>query len=249
MPNPSKQILLEVRAASKSFGDLEVLKQIDFAVHEGEVIAILGPSGSGKSTLLRCLNQLETLDAGEIFYRGEPVPKTGKALDHLRQEVGMVFQQFHLFPHLTVKENLCLVPVHLGKCSKEEAREKAAKLLARVGLSDKADVYPSTLSGGQKQRVAIARALAMEPSVLLFDEATSALDPEMVQEVLDVIRDLAKEGLTMILVTHEMGFAAEASNRVLLMDGGVIVEDSESKAFFSAPKEERSRQFLSTYLA
>lgn len=239
--------MIKVVNLHKYFGELEVLKGINEHIKSGEVVSVIGPSGSGKSTFLRCLNRLEETTKGHVYIDGEEI--TGKSsVDKLRMKVGMVFQQFNLFPHKTVKENITLAPVKLKVLSKIEADKRAISLLKRVGLEEKADVYPSTLSGGQKQRVAIARALAMEPEVMLFDEPTSALDPEMVGDVLDVIKNLAKEGMTMVVVTHEMGFAREVSDRVLFMDGGYIVENDKPEILFTNPKESRTKEFLSKVL-
>ena len=232
----------------KSFGDNLVLKGISAQIRQGEVVSIIGPSGSGKSTFLRCINLLEQPTAGEIIIDGESITAKGACIDKLRQKVGMVFQNFNLFPHKTVKQNISLAPVKLGLMSQSDADVQALSLLAQVGLSDKADSYPASLSGGQKQRVAIARALAMQPELMLFDEPTSALDPEMVGDVLDVMKDLAQKGMTMVIVTHEMGFARDVSDRVIFMDGGYIVEQSEPDALFSAPKEARTQAFLSKVL-
>jgi polar amino acid transport system ATP-binding protein len=246
--------MIEVRDAHKAFGAVEVLKGIDLSVERGQIVAIIGPSGSGKSTLLRSINHLESLDKGEVWLDGVQVnaPLTGGAFERhinaVRQRMGMVFQHFNLFPHLTVMENVTLGPRLLQRLSGEAARERAAKLLDKVGLADKAEVYPSRLSGGQKQRVAIARALAMEPKVMLFDEATSALDPELVDEVNLVMKQLAEEHMTMLIVTHEMRFAGDVADRVLFMDGGVVVEEGPPDEIFSAPKAERTRAFLRKYL-
>jgi polar amino acid transport system ATP-binding protein len=240
--------LIETKGLKKSFGKLEVLKGIDSGVEEGEVIAIVGPSGGGKSTYLRCLNLLERPNAGTISFAGENVFPETKDEDALRRKVGMVFQHFNLFPHLNVLDNLSLAPERILGLSREEARAEARKLLERVGLSDKATAFPAQLSGGQKQRIAIVRALAMKPQVLLFDEPTSALDPEMVGEVLAVMKDLAKDGMTMIVVTHEMNFARDVADRVLFMDGGLIAEEGRPEAFFSAPESPRAREFLARVL-
>lgn len=240
MPEP----IIRVEKLSKSFGELEVLKDINMEVREGEVISGIGPSGSGKSTFLRCINLLETPNFGKIYYMGDVVYDRKK----LHREVGMVFQRFNLFPHKTVLENITLAPDKLKIASKEENRAHAMELLRKVGLESKADERPSKLSGGQQQRVAIARALAMNPKVLLFDEPTSALDPELVGEVLKVMQDLAEEGMTMIVVTHEMGFAREVSNHLIFMEGGYIVEEGDPKEIFAHPKNERTRQFLSSVL-
>ena len=240
---------IEVRDLHKSFGKNEVLKGIDLTVSNGEVVAVIGPSGSGKSTLLRCLNRLEEVTSGEVRIFGENIaPAKGSALDEVRQRIGMVFQHFNLFPNMTVLENVAMAPTELRKATKAEARERARELLQRVGLADKADARPAQLSGGQKQRVAIARALAMSPDIMLFDEATSALDPEMVGEVLQVIRDLAASGMTMVLVTHEMGFAREVADRVVFMADGVVVEQGDPKVLFDAPQHQRTKDFLSKVL-
>ncbi len=240
--------MIKVVELHKYFGKLEVLRGINEQVNPGEVISVIGPSGSGKSTFLRCLNLLEEPTSGHIFIEGTDITAPETDVDRLREKVGMVFQQFNLFPHKSVLENITLAPVKLGKMSAEEAKVKAAELLERVGLSDKIDEYPNRLSGGQKQRVAIARALAMNPDIMLFDEPTSALDPEMVGEVLDVIKQLASEGMTMVVVTHEMGFAREVSNRVLFIDEGVIVENRPPEELFGNPQNERTRDFLSKVL-
>jgi len=239
---------IEVRGLHKAFGDNKVLKGIDLTVDDGEVVAVIGPSGSGKSTLLRCLNKLEEPTSGQVIIDGVDLTDKSVKLDEVRQRIGMVFQHFNLFPHMTVLENITLAPIELGKLSKTQARERAMSLLERVGLSEKADAKPASLSGGQKQRVAIARALAMDPEIMLFDEATSALDPEMVGEVLQVIRDLASGGMTMVLVTHEMGFAREVSGRTVFMDEGVVVEEATPAELFGAPKNERLKDFLSKVL-
>lgn len=228
----------------KTFGDLEVLKGIDLQVSQGEVVVIIGPSGSGKSTFLRCMNHLESMDGGSISINGKMVENKEPALNKLRQEIGMVFQQFNLFPHRTVMENIIEAPVLLKKMSKAEAKIKGIELLKKVGLEAKADEYPNRLSGGQKQRVAIARALAMEPMVMLFDEPTSALDPELVGEVLSVMKQLAKEGMTMVVVTHEMGFAKEVADRVIFMDGGNIIDQGIPDEIFVNPKHNRTKEFL-----
>ncbi|WP_414045880.1 amino acid ABC transporter ATP-binding protein [Macrococcus equi] len=240
--------MIKVNNLHKSFGKVEVLKGIDLEISEGEVVAIIGPSGSGKSTLLRCLNLLETPTSGEIIFEGNALTAKGTDINKLRQKMGMVFQSFNLFPHKTAKENLMLAPLLLGKGNKTVLQEKALDLLAKVGLSDRADNYPSQLSGGQKQRVAIARALAMDPDVILFDEPTSALDPEVVGDVLAVMKKLAEEGMTMVVVTHEMGFAREVADRVVFMDNGVIQEDAPPDILFNNPKNERARAFLSKVL-
>ena len=240
--------LLEIKNVKKNFGGVEVLKDISLKVDKGEVLGIIGPSGSGKSTFLRCINLLEQPDAGEILINGKDILKPGLDLDEFRANLGMVFQHFNLFPNMTVKENIKLAPVRLQKWTKEEADEKAGELLKRVGLEDKADTYPNKLSGGQKQRVAIARSLALSPEVMLFDEPTSALDPEMVGEVLEVMKQLAQEGMTMVVVTHEMGFAREVANRVFFMDGGGILEEGTPEQIFDHPQEERTKAFLSKVL-
>jgi polar amino acid transport system ATP-binding protein len=240
---------IEVRDLHKSFGKNEVLTGIDLTVANGEVVAVIGPSGSGKSTLLRCLNRLEEVTSGEVLILGENIATAkGKNLDAVRQRVGMVFQHFNLFPHMTALENIALAPVELKMLSRADARKRALELLTRVGLEDKADARPASLSGGQKQRVAIARALAMSPGIMLFDEATSALDPEMVGEVLQVIRDLAASGMTMVLVTHEMGFAREVADRVVFMADGKVVESGAPADIFDHPQEARTQDFLSKVL-
>lgn len=240
--------MIEVKELHKYFGDLEVLRGISVQITRGEVVCVIGPSGSGKSTFLRCLNLLEEPTKGEIFLDGVPLIEHKKDIDQLRRKVGMVFQQFNLFPNLTVLENIMLAPTKVLKHSPAEARRKAEALLARVGLAEKADQYPNRLSGGQKQRVAIARALAMDPEVMLFDEPTSALDPEMVGEVLEVMKQLAGEGMTMVVVTHEMGFAREASQRVFYMDEGIIYEQGTPDQIFRDPQKPRTREFLSKVL-
>lgn len=240
--------IIKVEKLSKSFGELEVLKDINMEVKEGEVISVIGPSGSGKSTFLRCINLLETPNYGKIYYEGQVVNDPSYDRKKLHREVGMVFQRFNLFPHKTVIENITLAPNKLKLGTKEENKAKGMELLRKVGLESKADEMPSNLSGGQQQRVAIARALAMNPKVLLFDEPTSALDPELVGEVLKVMQDLAEEGMTMIVVTHEMGFAREVSNHLIFMEGGYIVEEGNPKEIFANPKNERTRQFLSSVL-
>ncbi|HEY4550569.1 MAG TPA: amino acid ABC transporter ATP-binding protein [Bacillus sp. (in: firmicutes)] len=228
----------------KKFNNLEVLKGIDLDVAPGEVVVIIGPSGSGKSTFLRCMNCLEVADSGIITINGKIVESKESSLNKLRQEIGMVFQQFNLFPHRTVMENIIEAPVLLKKRTKDQAKKQGMELLKKVGLVEKADEYPNRLSGGQKQRVAIARALAMEPKIMLFDEPTSALDPELVGEVLTVMKQLAKEGMTMVVVTHEMGFAKEVADRVIFMDGGYIVEQGSPEAIFEQPQHERTKEFL-----
>ncbi len=240
--------LLEIKKLSKSFGDLEVLRDVSISVKKGEVVVIIGPSGSGKSTMLRCINLLEQPSGGEIIYQDEDIMKLGKKVTQYRQHVGMVFQRFNLFPLKTVLENVMFGPIKLNKVPKKEAEEQAIELLKKVGLESKIHVYPSALSGGQQQRVAIARALAMNPDILLFDEPTSALDPELVGDVLEVMQQLAKEGMTMVVVTHEMGFAKDVADRVIFMDGGYIVEDDTPHNIFTNPKNERTRAFLSRVL-
>ncbi|WP_273728273.1 amino acid ABC transporter ATP-binding protein [Brucella gallinifaecis] len=247
--------MVEVKGARKAYGALEVLKNIDLSVSRGQIIAIIGPSGSGKSTLLRSINHLETLNGGEIWLDGTQVnqPLSGKAfekhINSVRQQMGMVFQHFNLFPHMTVMENITLGPIKLKGLPKNQARELALDLLSKVGLSSKADVYPSRLSGGQKQRVAIARALAMQPKVMLFDEATSALDPELVEEVNLVMKQLAAEHMTMLIVTHEMRFAGEVADRIMFMDGGVVVEEGTPEQILKQPTQDRTRAFLKNYIA
>ena len=238
-----------LQGVRKSFGDLQALVDVDLVVAAGEVVVLIGPSGSGKSTLCRCINRLETIDAGTILIDGIPLPQEGKALARLRADIGMVFQSFNLFAHKTVLENVTLGPIKVRDIPKAEAAERGMALLERVGIGSKVDRYPAELSGGQQQRAAIARALAMEPKLMLFDEPTSALDPEMIKEVLDVMIELAKEGTTMIVVTHEMGFARSAARRVVFMDGGRIVETAEPGSFFSSPSSDRAREFLSKILA
>ena len=228
----------------KTFGDLGVLKGVDLHVSQGEVVVIIGPSGSGKSTFLRCMNHLESVDGGSITINGKMVENKETALNKLRQDIGMVFQQFNLFPHMTVWQNIIEAPILLKKMTKAEAKKKGIQLLKKVGLEAKADEYPNRLSGGQKQRVAIARALAMEPTIMLFDEPTSALDPELVGEVLSVMKQLAKEGMTMVVVTHEMGFAKEVADRVIFMDGGHIIEQGIPEDIFVHPKHDRTKEFL-----
>ncbi|RTR30654.1 amino acid ABC transporter ATP-binding protein [Shewanella atlantica] len=240
--------MIKINNLHKSFGDNQVLKGIDEQINHGEVVSVIGPSGSGKSTFLRCINLLEQPTQGDILIDGQSITAPDACIDKLRQKVGMVFQNFNLFPHKTVKQNITLAPVQLKLMTPKEADVEAEALLEQVGLKDKADAYPSSLSGGQKQRVAIARALAMKPELMLFDEPTSALDPEMVGDVLDVMKSLAHKGMTMVIVTHEMGFARDVSDRVIFMDGGVIVENSEPEALFSAPKEARTQAFLSKVL-
>jgi ABC-type polar amino acid transport system ATPase subunit len=240
--------MIKVRGLKKKFVNLEVLKGIDFDVQKSEVLCLIGPSGSGKSTLLRCLNKLEEASDGSIKIDGEDICNSKSNVNKLREKLGMVFQSFNLFPHLNVLSNITFAPVELKLMSKEQAEKKARELLKKVGLEDKALVYPDKLSGGQKQRVAIARALAMEPEIMLFDEPTSALDPEMVGEVLQVMKDLAKEGMTMVVVTHEMGFAREVASRVMFMDEGLIVEQGNPEEIFTTPKSPRTKDFLSKVL-
>lgn len=239
---------ISVAGLKKNFGRLEVLKGISIEIAEGEVVCMIGPSGSGKSTFLRCLNRLEKITAGEVVVDGHPISDPNVNINKVRENIGMVFQHFNLFPHLTVTENITLAPVQLKLLNKEEAKARALELLGRVGLEDKADVYPGQLSGGQKQRVAIARSLAMNPDIMLFDEPTSALDPEMVGEVLEVMKQLASEGMTMVVVTHEMGFAREVADRVVFMDDGCIVEEGTPEEIFGSPKEERTISFLNKVL-
>ncbi len=241
--------LVEMLQVNKHFGALHVLRDVDLTVARGEVVVVIGPSGSGKSTLCRAINRLETIDKGEIIFDGRPLPAEGKALARLRSEVGMVFQSFNLFAHKTILENVTLGPVKVRRQSRAQAEQRARQLLDRVGVAAQADKYPAQLSGGQQQRVAIARALAMEPKLMLFDEPTSALDPEMIKEVLDVMIELASEGTTMIVVTHEMGFARSAARRVVFMDQGRIVETAAPDEFFSNPKTDRARDFMSKILA
>ncbi len=240
--------MINVENLSKNFGDLKVLKNISTTINKGEIISIIGPSGSGKSTFLRCINKLEEPTEGHIYIDGMDLMDKNTDINKIRERVGMVFQHFNLFPNMTVLENLTLSPIMVKKESKEEAEKYASYLLEKVGLSDKANSYPTQLSGGQKQRIAIARALAMKPEVILFDEPTSALDPEMIKEVLDVMRDLAKEGMTMLIVTHEMGFARNVGNRILFMDNGEIIEDCSPKDFFENPSNERIKDFLNKVL-
>ncbi|MBV6713045.1 amino acid ABC transporter ATP-binding protein [Paenibacillus chitinolyticus] len=240
--------MLNITNLHKHFGKLNVLNGIDIEIEKGEVVVVIGPSGSGKSTFLRCLNLLEVPTDGEILFEGISITNKKTDINSVRQKMGMVFQQFNLFPHLSVKDNITLAPRKLKKMSVSEANETAADLLRKVGLAEKADAYPAQLSGGQKQRIAIARALAMSPDVMLFDEPTSALDPEMVGEVLDVMKKLAKDGMTMVVVTHEMGFAREVGDRVVFMDGGVIVEQGRPEEVFSNPQHARTKEFLGKVL-
>ena len=243
-----KQVLFEIKQLCKSFGPTKVLDHIDATIRQGEVVVIVGPSGSGKSTFLRSLNLLEMPTSGEILFEGKEITDPKSNLNQYRQKIGMVFQQFNLFPNHTVKGNIMLAPVQTGLMTKEEASKRADELLVRVGLSDKADVYPAMLSGGQKQRIAIARALAMNPDVMLFDEPTSALDPEMVGEVLEIMKELARDGMTMVVVTHEMGFARDVADRVIFMADGYVVEEGKPERIFTAPKERRTQTFLSRIL-
>ncbi len=240
--------MIDVKHLSKSFGDHLVLDDIDQHIYPGEKVVIIGPSGSGKSTFLRCLNLLETPSAGTVTFNGVEVTDPKVKIDQVRQQMGMVFQHFNLFPNMTIRRNITLAPVQTGRMKQEEADALATTLLRRVGLEEKADAFPNQLSGGQKQRIAIVRALAMQPKVMLFDEPTSALDPEMVGEVLDVMKELAVEGMTMVVVTHEMGFAREVGDRVLFMDGGKIVEEDTPENIFTHPREERTKSFLSKVL-
>lgn len=240
--------LIELRDVNKYYGELHVLRDIDLTVHRGEVVVVIGPSGSGKSTLCRAINRLETVESGTITLDGQPLPEEGRALARLRTEVGMVFQSFNLFAHKTVLQNVSLAQTKVRGRAREEADRRSRELLERVGLAGQAEKFPAQLSGGQQQRVAIARALAMDPKALLFDEPTSALDPEMINEVLEVMKQLAVEGMTMVVVTHEMGFARSAANRVVFMDGGRIVEDRTPEDFFTHPESERAKDFLSKIL-
>ena len=240
--------MIEVKDLHKTFKQQEVLKGISFSIEKGETVSIIGPSGSGKSTFLRCLNRLEEITSGSVVVDGQDITNPKLDINKIRENIGMVFQHFNLFPHMTVKENIMLAPVELKKMSKEEAEKTALQLLERVGLKDKAESYPNQLSGGQKQRVAIARALAMKPDIMLFDEPTSALDPEMVGEVLTVMKDLAKQGMTMVVVTHEMGFAREVSSKVIFMDGGYIVEQGDPYEVINHPKQQRTIDFLNKVL-
>ncbi|MGY1831903.1 amino acid ABC transporter ATP-binding protein [Geodermatophilus sp. SYSU D01180] len=240
--------LVQLTGVNKWFGELHVLQDIDLSIDRGEVVVVIGPSGSGKSTLCRAINRLESIQQGEIRIDGEKLPEEGKALARLRSDVGMVFQSFNLFAHKTILENVTLAPTRVRRMSRSDAERRARELLDRVGVGHQADKYPAQLSGGQQQRVAIARALAMDPKVILFDEPTSALDPEMINEVLDVMTALAREGMTMVVVTHEMGFARRAANRVVFMDGGRIVESADPETFFTNPRSERARDFLSKIL-
>lgn len=248
VPIADREIKISVKGLKKCFGELEVLKGMDMEVREGEVVCLIGPSGSGKSTFLRCLNRLEEANGGEIIIDGQRITDKKININKVRENIGMVFQHFNLFANLTILDNITLAPVELKILDKVEAKERALELLKRVGLEDKADVYPSQLSGGQKQRCAIARSLAMSPDIMLFDEPTSALDPEMVGEVLDVMKELAKEGMTMVVVTHEMGFAREVADRIIFMDDGNIVEEGTPDDIFNHAKEERTISFLNKVL-
>ena len=241
-------VVISVKNLQKSFGEIHVLRGIDYEIKKGEVICVIGPSGSGKSTFLRCLNLLEEPTGGQILFGGVDITDPKTNINKHREKMGMVFQQFNLFPHMTILNNLTFAPVKLGKLTKEQAEEKAMALLGRVGLADRAGAYPSQLSGGQKQRIAIVRALCMEPEVMLFDEPTSALDPEMVGEVLDLMKELAREGMTMVVVTHEMGFAREVGTKVVFIDQGIIMEENEPVEFFKNPKSPRLVEFLSKVL-
>jgi glutamate transport system ATP-binding protein len=240
--------LVRLAGVNKWFGDLHVLQDVDLTIARGEVVVVIGPSGSGKSTLCRTINRLEPIDSGEITLDGQRLPEEGRELARLRSDVGMVFQSFNLFAHKTILENVTLGPIKVRKLSKGDAEKRARELLERVGVQEQADKYPAQLSGGQQQRVAIARALAMDPKVMLFDEPTSALDPEMINEVLDVMTSLARDGMTMVVVTHEMGFARKAANRVVFMDGGRIVESADPETFFTRPESARAQDFLSKIL-
>ena len=240
--------MIKMDGVNKYFGDYHALRDINVEIGRGDVVVVLGPSGSGKSTLCRTINRLETIDEGSIVIDGTPLPEEGRELAKLRADVGMVFQQFNLFPHKTIKDNVTLGPIKVRKMKRSEAEERAMQLLDRVGIANQSEKYPAQLSGGQQQRVAIARALAMRPKVMLFDEPTSALDPEMVNEVLDVMTDLAKEGMTMVVVTHEMGFARRAADRILFMADGSIVEDTDPESFFTNPQSERAKDFLGKIL-
>ena len=242
------QPVIDIRHIDKHYGHLHVLKDISLSVEKGEVVVIIGPSGSGKSTLCRTINRLETIDSGEILINGTALPQEGRKLAELRRQIGMVFQSFNLFSHMTILDNVILAPTEVLHIPKKQAREEAMQLLERVGVGDQALKVPAQLSGGQQQRAAIARALAMDPEIILFDEPTSALDPEMVGEVLDVMRKLAKEGMTMVVVTHEMGFAKEVADKVIFIDGGVIVEQGTPDEVFGAPKQERTKAFLGSVL-
>ena len=244
----SAEVILEIQDLCKSFGDHEVLKGISTTIRKGDVLALIGPSGCGKSTFLRSLNLLEIPTSGHVLFEGTDMTDKSVDINHVREKIGMVFQQFNLFPNMTIKENIMLAPVKLHKMTKEEAEKKAMELLKRIGLSDKADAYPSQLSGGQKQRIAIVRSLAMNPDIILFDEPTSALDPEMVGEVLSVMKELAEDGMTMVVVTHEMGFAREVANRVMFINDGVIQEENTPQEIFEHPQSPRLQEFLSKVL-
>lgn len=244
----NKEVLLELKDLHKSFGNLEVIKGIDLEIDKGDILVIIGPSGSGKSTVLRCMNLLEEPTSGQIIFEGKDILKNLRTIDKTREKIGMVFQNFNLFPNKTILDNITLAPMKVKGKTREEAENKAKELLERVGLLDKVDAYPVQLSGGQQQRIAIARALAMEPDMMLFDEPTSALDPEMVKEVLDVIKELAHEGMTMAIVTHEMGFAKEVADRVIFVDGGKIVEDGSPEEVFNRPKSDRAKDFFDKIL-
>jgi polar amino acid transport system ATP-binding protein len=244
----AQMVLLEIKKLSKRFNDLEVLRDVNISVKKGEVVVIIGPSGSGKSTLLRCLNLLEHPTGGEILYQDQDITQLGKKVTEYRKHVGMVFQRFNLFPLKTALENVMYAPIKLNKVPQKDAKAQAMELLRKVGLENKADTYPLALSGGQQQRVAIARALAMQPDIMLFDEPTSALDPELVGDVLEVMKQLAQEGMTMVVVTHEMGFAKEVADRVIFMDGGYIVEEDTPTEIFTRPKNERTKSFLARVL-
>ena len=244
----SAEVILEIQDLCKSFGDHEVLKGISTTIRKGDVLALIGPSGCGKSTFLRSLNLLEIPTSGHVLFEGTDMTDKSVDINHVREKIGMVFQQFNLFPNMTIKENIMLAPVTLNKMTREEAEKKAMELLKRIGLSDKADAYPSQLSGGQKQRIAIVRSLAMNPDIILFDEPTSALDPEMVGEVLSVMKELAEDGMTMVVVTHEMGFAREVANRVMFINDGVIQEENTPQEIFEHPQSPRLQEFLSKVL-
>ena len=241
--------IIELKHVHKHFGNLHVLNDISLTVKKGEVVVIIGPSGSGKSTLCRAINRMETIDSGEILFEGEPLPQEGRKLAEMRAKIGMVFQSFNLFAHRTILDNLTIAPCDVLKIGKKEARQEAMRLLQRVGVADQANKVPAQLSGGQQQRAAIARALAMHPKAMLFDEPTSALDPEMIGEVLNVMAELAKEGMTMLIVTHEMNFARKVADRVVFMDGGCIVEENTPEAFFDHPQSQRAKDFLSSLTA
>lgn len=244
----SAEVILEIQDLCKSFGDHKVLKGISTTIRKGDVLALIGPSGCGKSTFLRSLNLLEIPTSGHVLFEGTDMTDKSVDINHVREKIGMVFQQFNLFPNMTIKENIMLAPVKLNKMTREEAKKKAMELLKRIGLSDKADAYPSQLSGGQKQRIAIVRSLAMNPDIILFDEPTSALDPEMVGEVLSVMKELAEDGMTMVVVTHEMGFAREVANRVMFINDGVIQEENTPQEIFEHPQSPRLQEFLSKVL-